>query len=148
MLLQGVGQIINISSIFGNGPVVGSGVYQATKAGIRWISDSLRQETQGKIKVTTISPTGTAGTNLSSNIVNVDALKGVYGRNFEMAMEQDAGLSNGSITEQALTDPESIRYIRMDAVNLTSNIIYCINQPLGVSIAEITVRASGEAFII
>lgn len=148
MIKQGEGQIINISSIFGNAPVVGSGVYQATKAGVRYLSESLRQESQGKIKVTTISPTGTAGTNLSSAIVNFDALKGVYGRNFEVAMGQDAALSSGEGENKNLTDPNSISYMRMDAVNLTKNIIYCINQPMGVSISEITVRASGEAFII
>lgn len=58
MMKQGQGQIINLSSIYANYPVAGAGVYQACKVGIQYISDSLRSECQGKIKVTTLKPTG------------------------------------------------------------------------------------------
>jgi NADP-dependent 3-hydroxy acid dehydrogenase YdfG len=62
MIAQGKGQVINISSIYGNVPVVGSAVYSATKAAVNVISESLRAESQGRIKVTIVRPTGVPGT--------------------------------------------------------------------------------------
>src|ERR1700761_7748609 len=79
MIEQGRGQVVNISSVYGNGGTEGSGVYSATKAAVTTISDSLRVETQGKIKVTTIKPTGVLGTNLGSWIVNETAVMGLVG---------------------------------------------------------------------
>lgn len=51
MVAQGRGQVINLSSIYGNFPVVGAGVYGATKAAVDFLSASLRMEAQSKIKV-------------------------------------------------------------------------------------------------
>src|SRR4029077_7056058 len=64
MIKQGRGQVVNISSIYGNAGTEGSGVYSATKAAVDVLSDSLRVEAQGRIKVTTVKPTGVLGTNL------------------------------------------------------------------------------------
>lgn len=64
MIEQGRGHVVNISSIYGNAGVAGSGVYSATKAAVAVLSDSLRSEAKGKIKVTTVKPTGVLGTNL------------------------------------------------------------------------------------
>ena len=60
MKRQGRGHVVNVSSIFGNSPVAGAGVYGATKAAVNFLSESLRQESQGRIKVTTIRQTGDA----------------------------------------------------------------------------------------
>ncbi len=65
MIAQGRGQVVNISSIYGNAGIEGAGVYSATKAAVDALSDSLRVEAQGKIKVSTIKPTGVLGTNLA-----------------------------------------------------------------------------------
>ncbi len=81
MIEQGRGHIVNISSIYGNGGSVGSGVYSATKAAVAVLSDALRVEAQGKIKVTVVRPTGVPGTNLASGIVNFDAFVGITGQN-------------------------------------------------------------------
>ena len=70
MIEQGRGHVVNISSIYGNAGTEGSGVYSATKAAVDVLSDSLRVETQGRIKVTTVKPTGVLGTNLASGVVN------------------------------------------------------------------------------
>lgn len=58
MIAQVRGQVVNIASIHGNGGFEGSGVYSATKAAVTMLSDSLRIEAKGKIKVTTVKPTG------------------------------------------------------------------------------------------
>lgn len=54
MIGQGRGHIVNISSIDGNRGVAGSGVYSATKAAVVTLSDALRVEAAGKIKVTVV----------------------------------------------------------------------------------------------
>ena len=90
MIAQGRGQVINISSIYGNTPVAGSAVYTATKAAVNVLSETLRIESQGKIKVTTVKPTGVPGTNLGSGIVNGDAMVGILGQNAASFGEQAA----------------------------------------------------------
>ena len=45
------------------------------------LSETLRIESQGKIKVTVVKPTGVPGTNLGSGIVNGDAMIGILGQN-------------------------------------------------------------------
>ena len=42
----------------------------------------------------------------------------------------------------------SMTYNDPDPQVLADNIIYAINQPWGVSIGDLTVRASGESFVI
>src|ERR1700739_5104026 len=79
MIAQGRGHVVNISSIYGNAGVEGAGVYSATKAAVTTLSDSLRVEAAGKIKVTTIKPTGVLGTNLASTVVNEMAIMGLVG---------------------------------------------------------------------
>jgi NADP-dependent 3-hydroxy acid dehydrogenase YdfG len=62
MMRQGRGHVVNIASIYGNYPSAGGGVYGATKAAVVFLSESLRMESQGKIKVTTVRPTGVPAT--------------------------------------------------------------------------------------
>ena len=45
-------------------------------------------------------------------------------------------------------DINSIKYNDPDPQILADNIIYAINQPWGVSIGDITVRMSGDLFVI
>ena len=41
MISQGRGHVVNLSSIYGNFPVSGAGVYGASKAAVNFLSDSL-----------------------------------------------------------------------------------------------------------
>ena len=45
-------------------------------------------------------------------------------------------------------DPESIHCFDFSPSILADNIIYAIDQPWGVNISELTVRASGEAMFV
>ena len=54
MIAQGRGHVVNLSSIYGNFPVVGAAVYGATKAAVNFLSEPLRVEASGKIKVTIV----------------------------------------------------------------------------------------------
>ena len=131
MIKQGQGQVINVSSIYANFPV-------------QYLAESLRSECQGKIKVTTIKPTGFMKTNLSSSVVDQMAMMPAVAGPLEI-------LSNW--VEEAPLRPDfhdinSMTYNDPDPQVLADNIIYAINQPWGVSIGDLTVRASGESFVI
>ena len=144
MIKQGQGHVINVSSIYANFPVAGAGVYQVAKMGVQYLAESLRSECQGKIKVTTIKPTGFMKTNLSSSVVDQMAMMPAVAGPLEI-------LSNW--VEEAPLRPDfhdinSMTYNDPDPQVLADNIIYAINQPWGVSIGDLTVRASGESFVI
>ena len=79
MIKQGEGHIVNLASIYGNYPTAGGGVYGATKAAVIFLSESLRIESQGKIKVTIVRPTGVPATNLGAGIINPAAVTGLLG---------------------------------------------------------------------
>lgn len=144
MIAQGQGQVINISSIYGNFPVAGAGVYQVAKMGVQYLAESLRSECQGKIKVTTIKPTGFMKTNLASSVIDQMAILPSVAGPLE--------LMTNWIEEAPLRpdfhDINSMTYNDPDPQVLADNIIYAINQPWGVSIGDLTVRASGESFVI
>jgi NADP-dependent 3-hydroxy acid dehydrogenase YdfG len=147
MIEQGRGHIVNLSSIYGNYPVAGAAVYGATKAAVNVLSESLRQETQGRIKVTTIRPTGVPGTGLGAGVLNPAALGGILGRNEAGFMETMAALMGESPpADQA--DPERIGYYMLSPELLADQIVYAIDQPWGVSISDLTVRASGDVYVI
>lgn len=144
MIKQGQGQVINVSSIYANFPVAGAGVYQVAKMGVQYLAESLRSECQGKIKVTTIKPTGFMKTNLASSVIDQMAiLPSVAG-----PLELMANWIEEAPLRPDFHDINSMTYNDPDPQVLADNIIYAINQPWGVSIGDLTVRASGESFVI
>lgn len=147
MMKQGHGHVINVSSIFGNAPVFGGGVYAATKTAVNFLSESLRVESQGKIKVTTIRPTGVPGTNLNSGVINPTTSLGILGHNGPGIFQKMEEMGEAYFAEFD-SDPESIGCQALDPAEVADNIIYAINQPLGVSVSDITVRTTGESMIL
>ena len=147
MMRQGRGHVINVSSIYGNAPTAGGGVYGATKAAVRFLSESLRIESAGKIKVTTIRPTGVPETNLGTGIVNPEAISGILGANTASYMSKFEAAAANQLPEE-MTDIERIEYFALDASSLAEQIVYAINQPWGVSISDITVRAAGDGYVV
>jgi NADP-dependent 3-hydroxy acid dehydrogenase YdfG len=149
MVAQGRGHVINISSIYGNVAVVGSAVYSATKAAVNVMSESLRAESQGLIKVTVVRPTGVPGTGLGASIVNGEAIVGLIGQNMELFRERATAVFGGGPPEitAEFTDPGKISYWAISPDELAAQVVYVIDQPWGVSISDITVRASGEQYL-
>ena len=147
MISQGRGHVVNISSIYGNFPVTGAAVYGATKSAVNFLSDSLRVEAQGKIKVTIVKPTGVPMTGLAGTVINQEASVGITGQNSEEVGARYAELMSGQAPPEIM-DKDNIAYLGLDPDSLTDQVVYAINQPWGVSIAEVTVRASGEGFIL
>ncbi|MCH9667416.1 MAG: SDR family oxidoreductase [Actinomycetia bacterium] len=147
MIHQGRGQIVNISSIYGNAGTEGSGVYSATKAAVDAISNSLRIEAQGNIKVTTIKPTGVMGTNLASWIVNEMAIMGAVGHKGLQFAENAANALKGSL-RPAQTDVDSLEYWLITPDDLTNAVVHVIDQPWGINLSDVTIRASGENYVL
>jgi len=146
MIAQGRGHVINISSIYGNFPVAGAAVYGASKAAVNFFSDALRVESQGKIKVTTIKPTGVPATALGKGVINPEAIVGIIGQNTAYLGAMGA-MAQGKAGE-GQTDAEDIRYLALDPVYIADAVMHAIDQPWGVSIGEVTVRAAGDGYIL
>ena len=140
MIKQGHGHVINVSSILGNYGVSGCGVYNISKASVRILADSMRVENSGKIKFSVIKPTSVAETGLVATEVDYNAgLSGIYGK----IIDAFTGLGT-----PGRDDRESIHCFDFGPEVLADNIIYVMNQPWGVNISEISVRASGEAMFV
>ena len=147
MMERGEGHIINMSSIFGNYPVDGSNVYGATKVAVDFLSESLRVETHGKIKVTIIKPTGVLSTGIGSHIINSEAARGVAGHNGESHRQRMEAYLSGEI-EADYTNPEKSQYMNLDPAYVADQIINTMNMPQGVSLGSVTIRATGDAYIL
>lgn len=147
MMAQGHGHVVNISSIYGNFPVTGAAVYGATKSAVNFLSESLRVEARGKIKVTIVKPTGVPGTSLSAGVVNRQASIGIVGQNRTEFVARMQEIAAGT-SPAKLRDPSNIGYVSLDPAYIAEQIIYVINQPLGVSVGDITIRASGDHYIL
>ena len=146
MIKQGRGQVVNISSIYGNAGTEGSGVYSATKAAVDVLSDSLRVEAQGKIKVTTVKPTGVLGTNLSGGVVNEAAVIGIVGQKGAQFLENAGNLQTGALRPEQM-DVDSVEYWLITPDDLANAVVHVIDQPWGINISDVTVRASGENYV-
>lgn len=112
MLERGNGHILTTSSVAGLKTFLSSGVYSGTKFAVRAIMDTLREETAGKIKVTTIYP-GMVDTELGHDITSPKVAA---------MFSQMAGMPR--------LHPDAIA----DAV------IYAISQPGNVTVNDITLR--------
>lgn len=147
MISQGRGHIVNVSSVYGNDGTAGSGVYSATKAAVRVLSESLRVESQGRIKVTVVRPTGVMGTGLGGGVVNPAAIVGLTGQNTARYGERVQRLRSGEGLRPEETDADDVRYWAITPEDLVRQIVYAIDQPWGVVINDITVRATGEDYV-
>jgi NADP-dependent 3-hydroxy acid dehydrogenase YdfG len=147
MIAQGRGHVINLSSIYGNFPVTGAAVYGASKAAVNFLSESLRVEARGKIKVTIVKPTGVPATGLSATVINQAAGIGIVAHNMPEFGEMLGQMAEGTFPSERL-DADNIDYASLAPEHIADAIIHAINQPWGVSIGDITVRAAGDHFVL
>jgi NADP-dependent 3-hydroxy acid dehydrogenase YdfG len=147
MIAQGRGHIVNLSSIYGNFPVTGAAVYGASKAAVNFLSESLRVEARGKIKVTIVKPTGVPMTGLSATVINQAAGIGIVAHNMPEFGEMIGQMAEGTFPPERL-DADNIDYASLAPEHIADNIIHAINQPWGVSIGDITIRAAGDHFVL
>lgn len=147
MTAQGRGHVVNVSSTYSSLGSEGSGVYSATKSAVNMLSESLRVETQGRIKVTIVRPSGVPTTGLGSTMVNPRAAVGNIGHHAKAAGPGVAQLLAGTLPPE-LADRELITYFSLNAHDVGEAIVHVIDQPWGVSISDITVRAAGEPYLL
>ena len=88
------------------------GVYSATKTAVRTLSETFRQESDGKIRITGISP-GFVDTDFATNIKNEEMRTAILKSRDEIA-----------------TPPEAI----------ANSVIFAMEQPKEVEIGDIVIR--------
>ena len=88
MLQQGSGHFVNVSSVAGHVVFPGAAVYCATKFAVRALSEGIRMESGGKVRVTNISP-GAVSTELADHIGVQEIKDGIQGI-LDIAIEPDA----------------------------------------------------------
>lgn len=113
---QQSGHIVNIISTSGIKIVPMQGVYAGTKNAVRTIAEVFRQESDGTIRITGISP-GVVKTNFAENIKNKE-MKSIIKDNMEnLAISPDA---------------------------IANAVIYAISQPADVEVGDIVIRPSKQ----
>lgn len=147
MIKQGNGHILNISSIYSNTPVKGAAVYGATKVAMNYMAEALRLESHGKIKVTTVRPTGVPATGLNSSIINPVASMDCLGIHAEEAVKRMEMAAEGK-AQPEWVDNDNVQYSSLVPDELVEQVLYVMDQPLGVAISDITVRATGDMFVM
>jgi NADP-dependent 3-hydroxy acid dehydrogenase YdfG len=88
MLEQGSGHFVNVSSVAGHIVFPGAAVYCATKFAVRALSEGIRMESGGTVRVTNISP-GAVRTELPDSI-SVEEVKEGIQEILDIAIEPDA----------------------------------------------------------
>ena len=111
-----------------------------------FLSEALRLESVGKIKVTTMRPTGVMGTGLAAGMVNPEAVSGAIA-DFPGFSEKVTAMMTGDASE-GMTSPDSTEFFSLTPELLADQVVYAINQPWGVSIGDLTVRATGDGWAI
>ncbi|MEH6658055.1 SDR family oxidoreductase [Leeuwenhoekiella marinoflava] len=113
---QESGHIVNIISTSGIKIVPMQGVYAGTKNAIRTIAEAFRQESNGNIRITGISP-GFVKTDFANNIKNEEVKTAI-----QKGMEQMA----------------------IDPIAIANAVIYAVSQPDDVEIGDIVIRPSKQ----
>ena len=147
MIAQGRGHVVNVSSIYGNFATAGAAIYGATKAAVDYFSGALRHESRGKIKVTVVKPTGVPGTGLGSTVVNPMASSGIVGQNVGEFYADLQRMKGPDAAQGGALDPEDIGYLILAPEHIADAIVHVIDQPWGVSISDVTVRASADHYV-
>ncbi|MEY8759113.1 SDR family oxidoreductase [Chryseobacterium tongliaoense] len=113
---QQSGHIINIISTAGIKIVPMQGVYAGTKNAIRTIAEAFRQESNGNIRITGISP-GFVKTDFANNLKN---------------------------EEMKATIQNEMEQIAINPIAIANAVIYAISQPADVEIGDIIIRPSKQ----
>ncbi len=113
---QQAGHIINIISTAGLKITPMMGVYAATKNAVRTIAEAFRQESDGRIRITGISP-GFVKTNFAGSIKN----------------EQMRSIIQKEMDQLAL-----------DPLAIANAVVYAVSQPDDVEVGEIVIRPSKQ----
>ena len=112
---------------------------------MNFLSESLRVESQGRIKVTTIRPTGVPGAGLGGGVIKSEAIVGDLGQNTASYLGALQGRAN-TPPDPGQAHPVAVGYLALAPEHIAEAVIHAIDQPWGASMSEITVRAKGEQY--
>jgi len=115
---QGSGHIVNVTSVADRRIVPTAAVYSATKYAVRALSEGLRQEIGGGIRVTVVAPGAT-----ESELAN--------------------GISDPELRRAAIED---YRRDLLPADAIARAIAYAVSQPPEVDVNELVVRPTAQAY--
>lgn len=113
---QQAGHIVNIISTAGLKITPMMGVYAGTKNAVRTISEAFRQESDGRIRITGISP-GYVNTDFANNLKNEEMKRAIQQGMQEMAI---------------------------DPIAIANAVLYALSQPYDVEVGEIVIRPSKQ----
>lgn len=116
MRRQGGGHVVNIASVGAYEVVPTAAVYCATKFAVRALSEGLRQESDGSIRVSVVSP-GVTESELADSISD----------------------------PRAREDMKTYRSVALPASAVADAIAFAVSRPAGVDVNEIVVRPAGSA---
>ncbi|MFD7079300.1 SDR family oxidoreductase [Streptomyces sp. NPDC059918] len=116
MRAQGAGQIVNIASVGAYEVSPTAAVYCATKFAVRAISEGLRQESDGRVRVTLVSP-GVTESELADHI-------------------------SDPVAREAM---KAYRAAALPAASVAEAIAYAVSQPPEVDVNELVVRPAASA---
>ena len=112
---QKSGHVINLSSVAGHVVFPGAAVYCATKFAVKALSEGLRMESNGEIRVTNVSP-GAVATELTGSISDRESAEGA----------------------------NELYSIAIDADAIARTIAFAIEQPADVDVNEMIVRPTKQ----
>ena len=113
---QQSGHIVNIISTSGIKIVPMQGIYAGTKNAVRTIAEAFRQESDGTIRITGISP----------GVVKTDFAEGIKNKEMKTIITQN--MENLAISPDAISNA----------------VIYAISQPADVEVGDIVIRPSKQ----
>ncbi|MFZ3468232.1 SDR family oxidoreductase [Streptomyces sp. 4.24] len=116
MRVQGGGHFVNVASVGAYEVSPTAAVYCATKFAVRAVSEGLRQESDGSVRVTLVSP-GVTESELAEGISDADAREAM----------------------------KAYRAVALPASAIADAIAYAVAQPAGVDVNEIVVRPAASA---
>jgi len=86
------------------------------------------------------------GTNLASGVVNETAVMALAGQNGPQFAENLGNFLTGSLRPEQ-TDVDSTQYWLITPEDLAAAVVHVIDQPWGITISDVTVRATGENYV-
>ncbi|KOG46166.1 MULTISPECIES: SDR family oxidoreductase [Streptomyces] len=116
MRAQGAGHIVNVASVGAYEVSPTAAVYCATKFAVRAITEGLRQESDGSLRVTLVSPGVT-----------------------------ESELAEGISDPAAREAMKAYRAVALPASAIAGAVAYAVGQPAGVDVNEIVVRPAASA---
>jgi hypothetical protein len=86
-------------------------------------------------------------TGLGTGVLNPEAVVGILGQNTPAYIGAMTAIMEGKV-QDGRVDPDSTAYAVLDPGYIADAVITAIDQPWGVSLGDITVRAAGDAYIL